>query len=112
MQDTLVGGLVNYGAASTRTRVNDEDLNHLIDSTRRLVLGMGASDETKTYFIIPRTIKKVSADFNAIIVGPFQGIPYELDKKDGKIPEVYKLYTNKQQRESLLNLLKRMKNTP
>jgi hypothetical protein len=109
LQDTLVGGLVSYGASSTRTRVSDDELSHLIDSTRRLILGMGASDENKTYFIVPNTAKKISADLSSIVVGPFEGIPYELDKKNGKIPEVYKLYTNKQQRESLLDLFRRMK---
>ncbi|HJU46416.1 MAG TPA: hypothetical protein VJ647_06505 [Chitinophagaceae bacterium] len=109
MQDTLVGGIVKYGESSSRTRVSDEELNHLIDSTRRLILGMGANDEDKTYFILPNMVKKISTDLNAIVVGPFQGIPYELDRKDGKVPEVYKLYTNKQQRESLLDLFKRMK---
>lgn len=110
MQDTLVGGIVKYGEASSRTRVSDEELAHLIDSTRRLILGMGANDKDKTYFILPNTVKKISTDLSSIIVGPFQGIPYELDKKnDGKLPEVYKFYTNKQQRESLLSLFKRMK---
>ncbi len=109
LQDTLVGEALNYGAASARTRVSDEELTHLIDSTRKLILGMGASDETKTYFILPHTIKKISTDLDAIVVGPFEGIPYQVDKKNGKIPEVYKLFTNKQQRATLLELFRRMK---
>lgn len=109
LQDTLVGGLVNYGTSTKRARVSDEELSHIIDSTRRLVLGMGASDETKTYFIIPHTIKKVSSDLNSIVVGPSESIPYQLEKKDDKIPEVYKLYTNKEQRETLLSLFRRMR---
>lgn len=109
MQDTLVGGLVKYGAATSRSRVTDDELSRLIDSTRSLVLGMGANDKDKTYFILPKIVKKVSPDLNSIVIGPYNGIPYELDKKDGKVPEVYKLYTNKQQRESLLALFKRMK---
>lgn len=108
-QDTLVGGLVNYGASAARERVSDQELSHLIDSTRKLILGMGASDETKTYYILPFTLKKITDDINSKVIGPFQGIPYKLDKVNGKVPEVYKLYTNKQQRESLLDLFRRMK---
>lgn len=108
-QDTLVGGLVNYGASLTRERITDQELSHLIDSTRKLILGMGASDDTKTYFITPFTVKKITEDLNTIIVGPYEGIPYKLTKEEGKLPEVYKLYTNKQQRESLLDLFRRMK---
>ncbi len=107
--DTLVGGMVNYGAASARERISDRELTHIIDSTRKLILGQGASDETKTYFILPFTVKKISDNRESTIVGPFKGLPYKVEGKDGKGPEVYKLYTNKQQRESLLELFQRMK---
>lgn len=108
LQDTLVGGLVNYGASGTK-RVSDEMLPHIIDSTRKLILGMGASDSTHTYFILPLTAKKITDDLDAVVIGPFSAIPYQLDKKNGKVPEVYTLNTNKQERESLLNLFRRMR---
>lgn len=107
--DTLVGGLVNYSANTKRERITDKELTRIIDSTRRLILGQGASDETKTYYILPFTVKKISTNLDSRVVGPYESIPYKLEGKDGKLPEVYKLYTNKQQRESLLDLFRRMK---
>ena len=108
--DTLVGGLVNYGAGAARERISDRELTQIIDSTRKLILGYGASDETKTYFILPFTVKKISDNLKATVVGPYNSLPYQVTGgDDGQAPEVYKLYTNKQQRESLLDLFRRMK---
>lgn len=108
--DTLVGGIVNYGSSTKRDRIDDRELTHIIDSTRRLILGMGASDSTKTYYILPFTIKKITDNLQSTtVVGPYQGIPYKVEGKGDQKPEVYKLYTNKQQRESLLELFRRMK---
>ncbi|MBC8035459.1 MAG: hypothetical protein H7Y03_15020 [Chitinophagaceae bacterium] len=107
--DTLVGGVVKYGASSGRERITDQELTHIIDSTRRLIMGQGASDQTKTYFVLPFLAKKISDNTDATVVGPFKGLPYKVEGKEGNGPEVYKIYTNKQQRESLLDLVNRMK---
>lgn len=107
--DTLVGGLVNYGADAARERITDKELTQIIDSTRRLILGYGASDENKTYYILPFTVKKISENLQSTVVGPYNNLPYQVAGKNGEAPEVYKLYTNKQQRESLLDLFRRMK---
>jgi len=74
-----------------------------------LIEGKNASDEKKTFFIVPESIKKISGATSVRVVGPYKGIPYSVEADDsGKIPEVYKFFTNKQQRESLDELRKRM----
>jgi hypothetical protein len=107
--DTLTGGIVNYGSGGKPTAMSGEQYDRMVDSTQQLVDGKNASDDRKTYFIIPTSIKKISPSTSVKVIGPYKGIPYSLDADaDGKVPEVYKFFTNKQQRESLNDLRKRM----
>ncbi len=108
--DTLVGGLVNYSATGRTASISREELDRMIDSTQQMLQGKNTSDEKKTYFIVPGNIKKISANADVRIVGPYKGIPYKVETDaSGKPAEVYKFFTNKQKRESLDDLLKRMK---
>lgn len=109
--DTLTGGIVNYGDAPRATSMSNEQFDKMVDSSMQLIEGRNVSDEKKTYFIVPLAVKKISNGHNVRVVGPYKGIPYsvEADKSTGKIPEVYKFFTNKQQRESLTDLMNRMK---
>jgi hypothetical protein len=107
--DTLTGGIVNYGTAGSPASMSTEQYDHMVDSTQQLVEGKNASDASKTFFILPSSIKKISSSTSVKVIGPYKGIPYSLEPDDnGKIPEVYKFFTNKQQRESLDDLRKRM----
>jgi len=107
--DTLTGGIVNYGTAGRPVSMSTEQYDRMIDSTQQLIEGKNASDEKKTFFVIPNAIKKISTSTSVRVVGPYKGIPYSLEVDDkGKTPEVYKFFTNKQQRESLDDLKKRM----
>jgi len=109
-QDTLIGGIVNYGTGGRTSNLTGEDVDRIIDSTQKLLLGQNVSDESKTYFIPPFTIKKVSANADAKIVGPYNGIPSSIGVGEGgKAPEMYKLFTTKQKRESLEDLIKERK---
>lgn len=107
--DTLTGGIVKYGATNSRVTLTGEDVDRMIDSTRQLLVGANASDDKKTYFLPPFTIKKISNDADAKLVGPYNGIPGTLDASSGKVQEVYKFFTNKDKRSSLENLLKERK---
>lgn len=108
--DTLIGNMVNFGAAGVPASISTEQLEHIIDSTQQLINGQNASDEKKTYFIVPKTIKKLSTNLNAQLINPYNNIPYKVEAdKDGKAPEIYKFFTAKQKRESLNELLERMK---
>ena len=102
--DTITGGMVNYSTAGRAGSMSREQLDRMIDSTQKLIVGVDVSDDKKNYFIIPGNIKKITANTNASIVGPYKGIPYKVDEG----AEVYKFFTNKQQRESLGDLLNRM----
>ncbi len=105
--DTLIGGIVNYGSTERPGSIGADQLNHIIDSTKQLIAGQNASDERKTYFVPPFTIKKVSAQDNAKIIGSFNGIPHDNDADgSGKAPEVYKFFTTKQKREKIEELEK------
>jgi hypothetical protein len=105
--DTLIGGIVNYGAGDGMPgSITSDQLDHIIDSTKQLMAGQNASDEKKSYFLPPFTIKKLTTQDNAKIIGSFKGIPYSNEPDaSGKIPEVYKFFTNKQKRETLNDLM-------
>jgi hypothetical protein len=107
--DTLVGGIVNYGTGNRKSNLTGEDVDHIIDSTQKLIQGLNASDDHKSYFILPFTIKKISNSLESRIVGPYNGIPGSVDASSGKIPEVYKLFTTKQKREAVDALIKERK---
>ncbi len=107
--DTLSGGIVKYGDQGRPASLSIEQFSNMVDSTKQLIEGRNASDEKKTYFIVPNSIKKISVATSVRVVGPYKGIPYSVDvDASGKAPEVYKFFTNKQQRESLSDLEKRM----
>lgn len=107
--DTLIGNLVNFGSSGVPASISSEQLQHIVDSTRQLINGENASDANKTYFLVPNSIKKLTTNLNAQLLNPYKNIPYKVEAgKDGKAPEIYKFYTNKQKRESLDELLQRM----
>ena len=108
--DTLIGNQVNYGQSGVPASITSEQLEHIIDSTQKLLLGQNASDESKTFFLVPNYIKKITANLNAQVLSPYQNIPYEVKMdKDGNAPEMYKFFTNNQKRESLEELLERLR---
>jgi hypothetical protein len=107
--DTMIGNLVNLGSTGRAAHITGDQLQHIIDSTIDLMHGVGASDEKKTYFIIPNSSKKITPNTNAQLLSPYKLIPakVEVDEK-GNPPEMYKFFTNAQKRESLDDLLKRL----
>jgi hypothetical protein len=106
--DTLLGSLVNFGDGRTNS-ISTEQLEHIIDSTQQFINGQNASDEKKTYFLVPKTIKKLTSNSNAQVINPYNNIPGSVEvDKDGKAPEIYKYITVKQKRESLNELIERM----
>jgi hypothetical protein len=109
-KDTLVGGVIKYGASENNTRIGLDQLDHIIDSTRQLMEGKNASDANGTYFIPPYASKKISANTQAKLIGPYNNIPGSVKvDNDGNGPETYKFFTNKQKRESLEDIIKQMK---
>ena len=108
--DTIIGGIVNYGASQNMARIGLEELDHIIDSTRQLMEGKNASDANKSYFLPPYSVKKISDNREAKLIGPYNSIPGSVQvDKEGNGPETYKFFTNKQKREALEEIVKKMK---
>jgi hypothetical protein len=106
--DTLIGNLVNFGSSGVPASISSEQLQHIVDSTQKLINGEN-TDDKKTFFIVPNSVKKLSTNLNAQLVNPYKNIPYKVEAdKEGKAPEIYKFSTNKQKRESLEELKQRM----
>lgn len=110
-KDTLIGSLQSFGDASTReSRITQEVLMNRMDSLQQLMVGTNVTPERKNHFLAPGDLKKISAEDNAIVVGPYRGIPASLSPdKDGKVPEVYKFITNKDARATLDRLTNMLK---
>jgi hypothetical protein len=108
-KDTMIGSVVNFGSAGMPTAISGEQLEHIIDSTQQLLMGQNASDEKKTYFLAPGSVKKLSPNNTAKVLGPYNAIPYKVEAdKEGNAPEYYKFFTNAQKREALGDLIKRL----
>ena len=109
-KDTVVGSIINYGSGNRPASISAEQLDHMIDSTQKLLLGQNTNDNKGPFSIPPMTLKKITANLNANLYSPFKLIPYKVEvDENGKAPESYKFYTNTQTREDLEDLLKRMK---
>ena len=108
-KDTVVGGIINYGTGNRPASISAEQLDHMVDSTEKLLLGQNTNDNKGPFFIPPMTIKKISSNTSSNLYSPYKLIPYkvEVDEK-GNAPESYKFYTNTQKREELADLFKRM----
>jgi hypothetical protein len=104
--DTLIGGIVNYGAMGMPGSISAEEMDHIIDSTQKLMQGLNVNDAKGPYFIVPFNIKKISAKSNTKVVGSFKGIPYKNEAdSDGNLPDVIKFFSVKQKRETLKDLM-------
>ncbi len=104
--DTLIGGTVNYGDLGRAGAITAEALDHIIDSTQQLMAGTNTNDAKGPFFIVPFSIKKVSAKNNTKVIGSFKGIPYQNETDaNGEMPDVIKFFSVKQKRETLKDLL-------
>ncbi|MEO6914980.1 MAG: hypothetical protein ABI151_04420 [Chitinophagaceae bacterium] len=107
--DTLIGGMVNYSAVESTSQLTADDVDKMVDSTKALLLGKNASDANKTYWVIPFSIKKISNNHEAKLIGPYHPIPSSVSGGAGKTPEVYKFNTNMDKRATLEKLLLELK---
>ncbi len=104
--DTLIGGIVNYGSVGMPGSISAEEMDHIIDSTQKLMQGLNADDAKGPFFITPFNLKKISAKSNTKVVGSFKGIPYKNEAdSEGNLPDVIKFFSVKQKRETLKDLM-------
>ncbi|MBC6491152.1 hypothetical protein ACFSQD_14670 [Flavihumibacter stibioxidans] len=110
-KDTLIGSFQAFGEAGSREgRITQEQMMERMDSLKQLMVGANISAARKNHFLAPGDFKKITTADNAIIVGPFKGMPASLEPdKKGNIPEVYKFISNKDARETLDRLEKMLK---
>lgn len=110
-KDTLIGGFQSFGDASSREgKITQDQLQQRMDSLQQLMVGANVSDSKRNFFLAPQELKLISTTDNAILVGPFKGMPASLQPdKNGNIPEVYKFVSNKDARETLERLEKLLK---
>ena len=112
-KDTLIGSFQVFGEAGTREgRITQEQMMQRMDSLQQLMTGANVTAARKNHFLAPNDFKKITSTDNAIVVGPFKGMPASLEPdKKGNIPEVYKFISNKDARETLDRLEKMLKGT-
>ena len=112
-KDTLIGSFQVFGEAGTREgRITHEQMMQRMDSLQQLMTGANVTAARKNHFLAPNDLKKITSADNAIVVGPFKGMPASLEPdKKGNIPEVYKFISNKDARETLDRLEKMLKGT-
>lgn len=103
--DTIIGGYQKFSTAGEAKRsYTTEDIQRSVDSLKNLVAG-NISGSSSTFFILPYSSAKITANTNAVIVGPYHKIS-SIAAEDGKEPEVYRFYSIKEVRETLENLEK------
>ncbi len=105
--DTVVGSQQVFGTdLSSRRIITQEELKLKIDSLTKLTAGSNLS-AGHSYFVLPNQLIKVSDNGDAKLFGPFNKIPASLDAdKNGKMPEIYKFYTNTEMRQLIASLKK------
>ncbi len=105
-QDTIIGGYQKYGNPKQVAPVKtQEDLKHDIDSLKLLCEGKNIDAASRTFYLLPKAIVKVSDNSKAYVVGPFRKVS-SMEKEEGKDPEVYRFYSIKEVRETIEKLTK------
>jgi len=101
-KDTLIGSFQPVGAEAKQEKITQENLKYRIDSLYQLMAGKNVSETKRNFFIPPNQIKRISANEQAQIVGPYLRMPGSF----AGTPEVYKFYTNAEVRETIARLEK------
>ncbi len=102
--DTIIGSFQNYSNPSVSQQVmKQETLVKQIDSLQLLSEGKNVSAANRNFFILPNTAKKITDNVNAMVVGPYHRMR-SAETVDGKAPEVYRFYSIKEIRETILKL--------
>ncbi len=99
--DTIVGAHQKIGAdLNNQKTITFEDLKVIIDSLNNLILGKNVSTQNRNYLIAPNQLQAISMNTMAKIYGPYKKVSATQELgADGKEPEIYKFYTNKEMRE-------------
>ena len=100
--DTVVGSYQHVGTDNGTVKIGADQLKSKLDSLRQLIADSNVNAANKNYFIKPASIAKITTATNAKIFGPFTTIPSGFDA--GSVPEIYKFYAVKEEREIIEKL--------
>ena len=102
--DTIIGAYQQYSDPSqVKNVVTQEELKKKIDSLSLLSEGKNVSAANRNFFILPNTAAMITANQDAIIVGPYHKMT-SAEKVGDKDPEVYRFYSIKEIREEIARL--------
>lgn len=102
--DTIIGSYQKYTSAKlTQNIITQESLKQKIDSLKLLVEGKNVSIANRNYFILPNQAVKISSNHLSEVVGPYHQMR-SAEMVDGKEPEIYRFYSIKEIRETIVKL--------
>ncbi len=102
--DTIIGSYQKYGDPRlAQNAITQDNLKKQIDSLQLLSEGKNVSAANRNFFILPNQAAKITDNTEAMIVGPYHRMR-SVEKIDGKDPEVYRFYSIKEIRETVLKL--------
>ena len=102
--DTIIGSFQKYGDPRlAQNSITQENLKMHIDSLQLLSEGKNVSAANKNFYILPNHATKITDNTNALIIGPYHRMR-SAETVDGKAPEVYRFYSIKEIRETILKL--------
>ena len=103
-KDTIIGGYQKYATPGEANRVMTQaDLLRNIDSLQQMIENKNISTANRTFFILPNTSAKITANTEATIVGPYRRMT-SIAKEGDKDPEVYRFYSITEVRETIAKL--------
>lgn len=108
-KDTISGTRQRIGKEGDAPQevISQENLKFRIDSLYQLMISYNVSDSNGQYNIPPSTIKKITNNTDAEIIGPYRPLPKSFNPALDH--EVYKFYTNKEIWDLILKLHKMTK---
>lgn len=108
-KDTIVGTRQRVGkeGETVQPRITQENLKLRIDSIYQLMIAYNVREDAGQYNLPPFTIKKITNNTDAEIIGPFRPLPKSFNP--ALEHEVYKFHTNKEVWELILKLHKMTK---
>lgn len=102
--DTIIGSYQKYSDPKLAQNMFSQELVlQKLDSLKLLVEGKNVSEANRNFFILPNQAARISANTQAQVVGPYHQMR-SAEKVEGKDPEIYRFYSIKEIRETILKL--------
>ena len=102
--DTIIGSYQKYSDPKLAQNMFSQELVlQKLDSLKLLVEGKNVSEANRNFFILPNQAVRISPNTQAQVVGPYHQMR-SAEKVEGKDPEIYRFYSIKEIRETILKL--------